>query len=81
MKGKLKTEQALSMMKITIMKVCPINQNENIVASFYSKWDEHQFNYYIKEFDLNPKSKIKTLSKGMKMKFSLAISPYPIMQT
>ncbi len=51
-----------------------INQMKNIVASFYSKWDEHQFNYYIKEFDLNPKSKIKTLSKGMKMKFSLAIA-------
>ena len=46
-----------------------INQMKNIVAPFYSQWDEHQFNYYIKEFDLNPKAKIKTLSKGMKMKF------------
>lgn len=51
-----------------------INQMKNIVASFYSKWDDHQFNYYINEFGLNPKAKIKTLSKGMKMKFSLAIA-------
>lgn len=47
---------------------------KNIVASFYSKWDDNQFNYYIKEFDLNSKAKIKTLSKGMKMKFSLAVA-------
>ena len=51
-----------------------IEQMKKIVAPFYSKWDEGQFNYYIKEFDLNPKAKIKTLSKGMKMKFSLAIA-------
>lgn len=51
-----------------------INQMKNVVASFYSKWDDHQFNNYIKEFKLNPKAKIKTLSKGMKMKFSLAIA-------
>ena len=51
-----------------------INQMKSIVASFYSKWDEQQFNYYLHEFELNPKAKIKTLSKGMKMKFSLAIA-------
>ncbi|WP_223378948.1 ATP-binding cassette domain-containing protein [Schnuerera sp. xch1] len=51
-----------------------IKQMKNIVASFYSKWDDNQFNYYIKEFDLNSKAKIKTLSKGMKMKFSLAVA-------
>src|SRR5699024_12316571 len=31
-------------------------------------------NYYIEQFNLNPKAKIKTLSKGMKMKFSLGIA-------
>lgn len=51
-----------------------INQMKSIVASFYSRWNDNQFNHYIKEFDLNPKAKIKTLSKGMKMKFSLAIA-------
>lgn len=51
-----------------------INSMKSIVASFYSNWDDDKFYQYIKEFDLNPKAKIKTLSKGMKMKFSLAVA-------
>jgi ABC-2 type transport system ATP-binding protein len=51
-----------------------IKQMKNIVASFYSKWDDDVFNNYLKDFDLDPKAKIKTLSKGMKMKFSLAVA-------
>ncbi len=51
-----------------------VNQMKSIVASFYSKWDDNIFNHYLKIFDLNSKAKIKTLSKGMKMKFSLAIA-------
>lgn len=51
-----------------------IKQMKNIVAPFYSQWDDKQFNHYIREFDLNPRAKIKTLSQGMKMKFSLAIA-------
>ncbi|NLI89108.1 MAG: ABC transporter ATP-binding protein [Epulopiscium sp.] len=51
-----------------------IKQMKNIVASFYSQWDDRKFNNYIKEFNLNPRAKIKTLSKGMKMKFSLAVA-------
>lgn len=51
-----------------------IKQMKNIVAPFYSQWDDKQFDYYIREFDLNPRAKIKTLSQGMKMKFSLAIA-------
>lgn len=47
---------------------------KKIIAPFYSKWDENAFSEYMKEFDLDPKKKIKTLSKGMKMKFSLAIA-------
>lgn len=51
-----------------------INQMKNIVAAFYEAWDDSQFSRYIKEFDLDPKLKIKKLSKGMKMKFSLALA-------
>lgn len=47
---------------------------KKIISPFYSKWDEVSFKEYMKEFDLDPKKKIKTLSKGMKMKFSLAIA-------
>ena len=45
-----------------------------IVAPFYSRWQAQTFEKYLKDFDLNPKQKIKELSKGMKLKFSLAIA-------
>lgn len=51
-----------------------MDKMKKIIAPFYSKWDENAFNKYMKEFDLDPKKKIKALSKGMKMKFSLAIA-------
>ncbi|PRR69471.1 ABC transporter ATP-binding protein [Clostridium thermopalmarium] len=47
---------------------------KKIIAPFYSKWDDSSFYKYMKDFNLDPKKKIKTLSKGMKMKFSLAIA-------
>jgi ABC-2 type transport system ATP-binding protein len=45
-----------------------------VLAPFYRTWDESRFQQYIKEFQLPPKKKIKELSKGMKMKFSLAVA-------
>lgn len=51
-----------------------IDKMRKIIAPFYSSWDEKCFNKYLKDFDLNPRKKIKELSKGMKMKFSLAIA-------
>jgi len=51
-----------------------IKQMKNIVAPFYSKWDEKAFKEYMKKFSLDENMKIKTLSKGMKMKFSLSIA-------
>lgn len=47
---------------------------KKIVVPFYSRWDDDAFNKYMKDFDLNPKKKIKELSKGMKMKFALAVA-------
>ncbi|MSU02096.1 ABC transporter ATP-binding protein [Tissierella pigra] len=49
-----------------------INQMKNIIAPFYKNWDEKMFSKYIKDFNLDYTQKIKKLSKGMKMKFSLA---------
>ncbi|MBU5425265.1 ABC transporter ATP-binding protein [Tissierella pigra] len=49
-----------------------IKQMKNIIAPFYKEWDEKLFNKYIKDFNLDYTQKIKKLSKGMKMKFSLA---------
>ena len=45
-----------------------------VLAPVYKAWDEKTFKKYLKDFQLPPKKKIKELSKGMKMKFSLAIA-------
>lgn len=47
---------------------------KNIIAPFYKNWDNKIFNKYISEFNLPSKKKIKELSKGMKMKYSLALA-------
>ena len=51
-----------------------VSEMKWVIAPFYKTWDEAAFNKYIKKFDLPLKKKIKELSKGMKMKFSLAIA-------
>lgn len=51
-----------------------MRQMKSIIEPFYSKWDNATFNNYMKRFDLNPDLRIKKLSKGMKMKYSLALA-------
>lgn len=47
---------------------------KRIVSRFYTRWDDAAFTKRMKDFDLPPNRKIKELSKGMKMKFSLAVA-------
>ena len=51
-----------------------LHEMKNIIAPFYKTWDENMFDKYMKFFQLPLNKKIKELSKGMKMKFSLAIA-------
>lgn len=51
-----------------------VQQMKGVIAPFYSNWDELAFIRYLKEFELPSRKKIKDLSKGMKMKFSLALA-------
>jgi ABC-2 type transport system ATP-binding protein len=51
-----------------------ISQMKRMIAPFYSNWNDNTFNKYIRDFELPPKKKIKDLSRGMKMKFSLAVA-------
>lgn len=51
-----------------------VQEMKNLIRPFYKRWDEQLFAKYLKEFDLSLNTKIKHLSKGMKMKFSLAIA-------
>lgn len=51
-----------------------VSEMKWVVARLYQKWDEKAYKYYLEKFELPPDKKIKELSKGMKMKFSLAIA-------
>lgn len=47
---------------------------EKFCSGVYSKWDRDAFNSYIKKFNLINNQKIKTYSRGMNMKLSMAIA-------
>jgi ABC-2 type transport system ATP-binding protein len=47
---------------------------KRIIAASYSNWDESVFKEYISRFKLKLKQKIFTLSKGMRMKYSIALA-------
>ena len=47
---------------------------KSIVVPAYSKWSEKDYKEYMDRFSLNPKQKIATLSKGMRMKFALTLA-------
>lgn len=47
---------------------------ERLCSKVYSKWDEEAFKSYMKDFNLKDKQKIKSYSRGMKMKLSMAIT-------
>lgn len=51
-----------------------LNEMKNLIASCYSHWNERKYQEYLKKFRLNPKQSISTLSKGMKLKYSLALA-------
>ncbi len=47
---------------------------KSIISSAYTEWSEQDFKRYMDMFSLDPKQKINTLSKGMKMKYALALA-------
>ncbi|HBV88590.1 ABC transporter ATP-binding protein [Desulfosporosinus sp.] len=51
-----------------------IRDMAKFVSSFYKHWETPVFKKYLRDFDLDSKQRIKELSKGMKMKLSLAIA-------
>ncbi len=51
-----------------------LDQMKNLVASAYTNWDNEKYENYIKRFRLNGKQVISSLSKGMKMKYSLCLA-------
>lgn len=51
-----------------------ISDIENVVKSFYSRWDSELYRKYLKSFGLSVDKKVKDLSRGMKMKLMLAVA-------
>ncbi|MDM5186162.1 ABC transporter ATP-binding protein [Bacillus sp. DX4.1] len=51
-----------------------LKEMKNVIAPSYTDWDEPVFLTYIKQFNLNLEQKISTLSKGMRMKFAVALA-------
>ena len=51
-----------------------IGETETILRSAYPRWDRRAFARLLDRFKLSPKAKVKTLSKGMKTRASVAMA-------
>lgn len=51
-----------------------LSEMKSIIASAYKSWSNDDYNMYLARFSLNPKQKISILSKGMRMKYALALA-------
>lgn len=51
-----------------------MSEMKSIIAPAYSTWSEEDYKAYMERFNLNPHQKISALSKGMRMKFALALA-------
>lgn len=47
---------------------------EAAVSPFYTKWDAAAYRLQLREFALDPKKKVKELSRGMKVKLMIAVA-------
>ena len=47
---------------------------EKAVSPFYPQWDKGSFAGHLKRFGLDPKKKVKELSRGMKIKLQIAVA-------
>ncbi len=51
-----------------------LSEMKSILSSAYTSWSEQDFKRYMDLFSLDPKQKINMLSKGMRMKYALALA-------
>ena len=63
-----------------VLDTCPfpstlkVGQIESLVGPAYPTWDRETFARFINRFGLDPKTKVKDLSRGMGMKLQLAVA-------
>lgn len=51
-----------------------LSEMKRIIAPAYSRWSDEDFQRWLDHFRLDPHQKIATLSRGMRMKFALALA-------
>jgi len=51
-----------------------MDEMKSIIAPAYSRWSDKDYKEYMDKFSLNPRQKIATLSRGMRMKFALTLA-------
>src|SRR5690554_589534 len=51
-----------------------IAEMKRVVTSYYREWDDNLYHRYLQNFKLDENKKIKELSRGMQMKFSLIMA-------
>ena len=51
-----------------------LGEMKRIIAPAYSRWSDEDFQCWLDHFRLDPHQKIATLSRGMRMKFALALA-------
>jgi len=51
-----------------------MKEMKSVIAPAYSEWSDKDYKEYMDRFSLNPRQKISTLSKGMRMKFALTLA-------
>lgn len=51
-----------------------LREMKRLIAPIYTKWDEEAYQMYLSKFKLPENKKIKDLSKGMRMKYSILLA-------
>ena len=74
MKSRSKTGSAWFWTATGFYEDLSLEEMKKILAPAYSSWCEEDYRSYLERFSLDPKEKIKNLSRGMKIKYSLALA-------
>lgn len=72
--SKLKEDIGVVFDGINFYETLTVKKIEKISKSAYKQWDSNIFYRYMKQFSLPIEKEIKTFSKGMKMKLSIAVA-------
>ena len=67
-------EIAFSMAEINYFPDAKIGNLTKVTSKFYPNWNQETYEKLCKRFELNQDKKIKELSSGMKVKYSLAVA-------